>query len=91
MRSSLRRRKGTPDAAHNVVTLRIESGDDAVLGDYFEDAVLLAAGREPYALIEAAVTAAAARSGGARPLREKQLPPNIDVFGWCSWDRWGWA
>jgi raffinose synthase len=73
------------------MTLRLESGDDTVKSDYFEDAVLLAAGREPYALIEAAVTAAAALSGGARPLRDKQLPPNLDVFGWCSWDRWaGW-
>ncbi|KAI3433391.1 hypothetical protein D9Q98_003207 [Chlorella vulgaris] len=68
------------------MTLRLESGDDTVKSDYFEDAVLLAAGREPYALIEAAVTAAAALSGGARPLRDKQLPPNLDVFGWCSWD-----
>ena len=70
------------------MTLRMESGDDAVLGDYFEDAVLLAAAREPYALIEQAVVAAAALSGGAKPLSEKQLPPNLDVFGWCSWDRW---
>lgn len=72
-----------------MVTLRMESGDDAMMADYFEDAVLLAAGREPYALIEAAVTMAAARSGGARPLREKLVPPNMDVFGWCSWDRCG--
>jgi raffinose synthase len=70
------------------MTLRLESGDDAVLGDYFEAAVLLAAAREPYALIEQAVVAAAALSGGARPLSEKELPPNLDVFGWCSWDRW---
>ncbi|EFN50448.1 hypothetical protein CHLNCDRAFT_143417, partial [Chlorella variabilis] len=66
--------------------LRIESGDDAVMADYFDDALLMAAGREPFALVEAAVTAAAALSGGARPLRDKQLPPNLDVFGWCSWD-----
>ena len=32
------------------------------------------------------MAAAAALSGGARPLREKRLPPNLDVFGWCSWD-----
>ena len=80
-------RKGTSEHAHAVMTLRMESGDDSVATGFFEDAVLLAAGREPYALIEAAVTAAAARSGGARPLRDKQLPPNLDVFGWCSWDR----
>ncbi|KAL4431159.1 hypothetical protein ABPG75_006415 [Micractinium tetrahymenae] len=64
----------------------MESGDDTVATDYFQDAVLIAAGREPYALIEVAVTTAAALSGGARPLREKRLPPNLDVFGWCSWD-----
>lgn len=81
--------KGTLDSAHGVLTLRMESGDDTVAGDFFQDAVLIAAGREPYALIDAAVTAAAALSGGARPLREKRLPPNLDVFGWCSWDRWG--
>lgn len=79
--------KGTLDSAHSVLTLRMESGDDTVATDFFQDAVLIAAGREPYALIDAAVTAAAALSGGARPLREKRLPPNLDVFGWCSWDR----
>lgn len=80
-------RKGSADAVHNIVTLRMESGDDTVASEYFEDAILMMAGREPYALIEAAVTAAAQRSGGARPLRDKRLPPNINVFGWCSWDR----
>lgn len=52
----------------------------------FDEAVLLAAGPDPFALVEDAVAAAAARSGGARPLREKRLPPNLDSFGWCSWD-----
>lgn len=79
-------KKGTPEHVDNVLTLRMESGDVTVGTDYFDGAVLLAAGREPYALVEAAVTAAAALSGGARPLREKKLPPNLDVFGWCSWD-----
>ena len=75
------RSKGSPD---DRVILRCESGDDAVMTEYFEEAVLVMAGRDPYALIEEAVTAAAARSGGARPLRDKRLPPNIDVFGWCA-------
>lgn len=70
--------------------LRCESGDDAVLADYFEEMVLVMAGRDPYALVEEAVTEAAARSGGARPLRDKRLPPNIDVFGWCA-AAGGWA
>ena len=25
-------------------------------------------------------------AGGARPLREKQLPEILDMFGWCTWD-----
>lgn len=64
----------------------MESGSDAVMAERWEHAVAMAAGADPYELIEAAVTAAAALSGGARPLREKRLPPNLDVFGWCSWD-----
>jgi raffinose synthase len=32
------------------------------------------------------VAAAAALSGGAAPLSAKQLPPSLDVFGWCTWD-----
>jgi hypothetical protein len=27
-----------------------------------------------------------AATGGAKPLREKQLPGLLDVFGWCTWD-----
>lgn len=75
------------DHAYAVLQLRLESGSDAVMTDFFDDAVLLAAGRDPFALLDAAVSAAARLSGGARPLRDKQLPPNLDVFGWCSWDR----
>ena len=48
--------------------------------------MLLAAGTDPFALVEEAVAAAAAISGDARPLRDKRLPPNLDVFGFCSWD-----
>lgn len=79
-------RKGTSDYTKNVLTLRMESGSEEVKTDHFEEAVLVAAGRDPFMLVEEAVAAAAARSGSARPLREKQLPPNLDVFGWCSWD-----
>lgn len=25
-------------------------------------------------------------AGGAKPLREKQVPGLLDVFGWCTWD-----
>jgi Raffinose synthase or seed imbibition protein Sip1 len=64
----------------------MESGDDAVLGQRWPHALLLACGDDPFALIEAAVPEAAKYSGTAKPLREKRLPPSIDKFAWCSWD-----
>ena len=67
--------------------LRMESGDEAVLGRRWPHALLIAAtDDDPYALIEAAVTQAAKYSGTAKPLRDKCLPPSIDTFAWCSWD-----
>jgi raffinose synthase len=70
----------------------MESGDDSVTGARWESALLIAAGADPFELVDAAVAAAAARSGGARPLAEKRLPPSVDYFGWCSWVRawFGW-
>jgi raffinose synthase len=68
------------------MVLRMESGDEAVLGQRWPSAVLVAAGDDPFALVDAAVAAAAARSGDAKPLAAKRLPPSLDVFGWCSWD-----
>lgn len=49
-------------------------------------ALYIAAGWDPYELIEVGVTEAARMSGGARPRRDKALPPSLDVFGWCTWD-----
>lgn len=66
--------------------LHIESGDDMVIGSEWPRAVLLASGPDPYALVDLAVPEAASLSGGALPLKQKRLPPSIDVFGWCSWD-----
>lgn len=49
-------------------------------------ALLVAASWDPYALMEEAVTAAAALSGGGRPRTMKELPASLDAFGWCTWD-----
>ena len=69
-----------------MLKLRIESGDAAVSASHWEDAVYVAAGHDPFELAERAVCQAAALSGGARPRREKIMPPTLDVFGWCTWD-----
>lgn len=69
-----------------MLKLRIESGDAAVSAPQWDDAVYVAAGRDPFELAERAVCQAAALSGGAKPRRQKVMPPTLDVFGWCTWD-----
>lgn len=46
----------------------------------------MAAGTDPFYLVDAGVAAAAALSGGAKPRAHKRLPPSLDAFGWCTWD-----
>ena len=46
----------------------------------------MAAGWDPFELVDRAVAGAASLSGGAKPRTEKKLPPSLDVFGWCTWD-----
>jgi raffinose synthase len=66
--------------------LRMESGDDSVLGERWQSGLYVAAGNDPFELVDSAVAAAAAISGDAKPRVEKHLPPTLDVFGWCTWD-----
>ena len=53
---------------------------------FVADALLVAAGDDPFALVEESVIAAAKLSGGAKPLRDKHVPATADGFGWCTWD-----
>lgn len=64
----------------------MESGDDSVLCEEWQTALYIAAGSDPFALVDFAVEAAAKISGTAKPRRDKQLPATLDVFGWCTWD-----
>eukprot|EP00873_Tetraselmis_striata_P002585 jgi/Tetstr1/422849/TSEL_013640.t1 len=70
----------------NTLNIRIESGDLSVESSSWGAALLVAASWDPYALMEEAVTAAAALSGGGRPRTMKELPASLDAFGWCTWD-----
>ena len=54
--------------------------------EVWSSALYVAAGTDPFLLIERGVAAAARLSGGAQPLAKKKLPPSLDVFGWCTWD-----
>jgi raffinose synthase len=46
----------------------------------------VAAGTNPFELVDRAVAAAARLSGDALPRSEKQMPAALDLFGWCTWD-----
>jgi hypothetical protein len=72
-------------AGPHALGLRVESGAADVAAASFAGALLVAAGREPFALVRAGVAAAAARSGGAPRREAKAVPPTVDVFGWCTW------
>jgi hypothetical protein len=50
-------------AGDDEIVLRIESGDAQVLGQRWQNSLLLAADMDPFALVERAVAAAAAMSG----------------------------
>ena len=56
------------DSSANELSLRIESGDAAVKASTWKQALYIAAGSDPFALLDAAVAKAAALSGGAKPL-----------------------
>ncbi len=66
--------------------LRMESGDPTVLGSKWENSLYIAAGSDPFTLIEKAVAAAAKLSGGAQQRQDKQQPDSLNWFGWCTWD-----
>jgi hypothetical protein len=66
--------------------LRIESGDQKVLGSKWPSALLVATGRDIFKLIDESVAQAARLSGTAKPLTAKHLPDSLDYFGWCTWD-----
>lgn len=71
---------------HQQVALRIESGDVTVKASEWNSTLLVAAGTDPYELLQRAVTSAARFSGTAKHRSEKCVPSTMDYFGWCTWD-----
>lgn len=80
-----RRDNGLP-FDEDLLYLRMESGDPTVLGSKWENSLYIAAGPDPFILVEKAVAAAAQLSGGAQQRQDKQQPDSLNWFGWCTWD-----
>ena len=62
-----------------------ESGDPATVTDQIVG-LFVAAGPDPYALLEQAARSVMAWMGTGRLRREKPLPAFAGHFGWCTWD-----
>ena len=80
-----RRDNGLP-FEETLLYLRMESGDPTVLGSKWDNSLYVAAGKDPFILIEKAVAAAAQLSGGAQQRQDKRQPDSLNWFGWCTWD-----
>ncbi len=62
-----------------------ESGDPATVTDQVVG-LFVAAGDDPYVLMEQAAHSVMARMGTGRLRADKPLPAFVDHFGWCTWD-----
>ena len=69
----------------DALRLHAESGDREVCAGGMT-ALYVAGGADPFALVRSAVEEVAGRLRTFRPLSQKELPPSVDTFGWCTWD-----
>jgi len=65
---------------------RVESGDPLVLSSFVESGLYVAAGSNPFELMDVAMSTISKRMGTFRVKKEKPLPTGIDTFGFCTWD-----
>ena len=69
------------------VDLDVASGDpSARTGEALDNALYVAAGADPFALLDDAFAAVSERLGTFDVARRKQTPADLDWFGWCTWD-----
>ena len=62
-----------------------DSGDESVLTSGTR-ALYLAVENDPYKLLKESFAAVAKETSTFATLDSKALPPNVDEFGWCTWD-----
>eukprot|EP00467_Chlorarachnion_reptans_P021808 CAMPEP_0114512736 /NCGR_PEP_ID=MMETSP0109-20121206/15153_1 /TAXON_ID=29199 /ORGANISM="Chlorarachnion reptans, Strain CCCM449" /LENGTH=1127 /DNA_ID=CAMNT_0001692477 /DNA_START=398 /DNA_END=3778 /DNA_ORIENTATION=+ len=66
--------------------LRLESGDPLLLASQIPSSLYVAAGKDPYKLVARGVKFVSNYLGTFECRDRKSAPPNIDLFGWCTWD-----
>ena len=78
-------RSALQGTGENGLELVAQTGDAATVGTELIG-LYVAAGPNPYTLIEDAAPVVMAQMGTGRLRAEKTLPDFADVFGWCTWD-----
>mmetsp|Transcript_18788 Transcript_18788/g.45238 ORF Transcript_18788/g.45238 Transcript_18788/m.45238 type:complete len:780 (+) Transcript_18788:3-2342(+) len=68
------------------LSLRIETGDEAVRAASIPSILFVSVGTDPFTLLKEGFAAVSDRLKTFRVREAKTLPPSIDQFGWCTWD-----
>ncbi|CAN6239878.1 unnamed protein product [Urochloa humidicola] len=79
-RSSL---QGSPE---NELQFCFESGDPEVQTIEAVDAVFINSGDNPFKLMKESIRLLSKIKGTFKHIEDKEIPANLDWFGWCTWD-----
>jgi len=79
-------KEGGAPAGNGLLAVRCESGDPAVQHADIDNGMFIAAGTDPYDLMEVAFQSISKRMGTFRTYAQKPSPAGIDEFGFCTWD-----
>lgn len=75
--------QGSPD---NELQFCIESGDPDVQTMEALDAVFISSGDNPFKLMKESIKMVSKIKGTFSHIEDKEIPSNLDWFGWCTWD-----
>ena len=80
MRATLR------GAGEDQLVAQVQSGCRDVKTHTMDSALYVGVGASPYKLLHTAFGAVSERLGTFEVVSKKQVPADLDVFGWCTWD-----
>ncbi|WVZ86141.1 hypothetical protein U9M48_032974 [Paspalum notatum var. saurae] len=75
--------QGSPE---NELHFCIESGDPGVQTMEAVDAVFISSGDNPFKLMKESIKIVSKIKGTFSHIEDKEIPSNLDWFGWCTWD-----
>uniref|UniRef100_A0A0D9W6A7 Galactinol--sucrose galactosyltransferase n=1 Tax=Leersia perrieri TaxID=77586 RepID=A0A0D9W6A7_9ORYZ len=75
--------QGSPE---NELQFCFESGDPDVQTSEAVDAVFINSGDNPFKLMKESIKILSKIKGTFSHIEDKEIPANLDWFGWCTWD-----